>query len=396
MGALRQIEYTRIAFPMGRKNVILLSLAVIALVTLGLVMLTSTGVGNVKAGDYHLVKKQGLFIIMGLIGALVIANVDYRILRPFWIPALVGSCVLLALCYMPGIGQSIKGASRWIKIPGVPQFQPSELAKIFVIIALAAWYAHYQTEGRKFFKGFVWPSILLGIPVLLIFFEKDMGTAAALGAAGVLMMYAAGVRLPYLGAAGLTALGGMALVVMQNPERMGRIRAIFDLESQEIAQGQGFQQRMALNAFQNGGIDGKGLGDGYESRNYLPESHTDFIFPVIGEELGLWFTLGSVFCFVVIMVCGIAIAMQARDVFGRLLAVGLTSVIIIPAMMNIGVCTALLPNTGLPLPFISYGGTNMLFTLLSMGVLVSIHRQTAETATSEVDVIAQKKYCVRL
>lgn len=380
---------------MGRKNVILLSLAVMALVTLGLVMLTSTGVGNVKAGDYHLVKKQGLFIMMGLAGALVIASVDYRILRRLWIPALIGSCLLLALCYMPGVGQSIKGASRWIKIPGLPQFQPSELAKIFVIIALAAWYAHYQTEGRKFFKGFVWPSILLGIPVLLIFFEKDMGTAMALGAAGVLMMYAAGARLPYLGAAALTALGGMALVVMQNPERMGRIKAIFDLESQEVAKGQGFQQRMALNAFQNGGIEGRGLGEGYE-KNYLPESHTDFIFPVIGEELGLWFTLGSVFCFVIIMVCGIAIAMQARDVFGRLLAVGLTSVIIIPAMMNIGVCTAVLPNTGLPLPLISYGGTNMLFTLLAIGVLLSIHRQSSTVTAPELPIIAQKKYCVRL
>ncbi len=381
---------------MGRKNIILLSLAVIALVTLGLVMLTSTGVGSAKAEDYHLVKKQGLFIMLGLLGALVISNVDYRRLRPFWIPALVGSCLLLALCYMPGVGQSIKGAARWIKIPGLPQFQPSELAKIFVIIALAAWYAHYQTEGRKFFKGFVWPSILLGFPVLLIFFEKDMGTAAALGAAGVLVMYAAGVRLPYLGAAALTALGGMALVVMQNPERMGRIKAIFDLESKEVAQGQGFQQRVALDAFHNGGIQGKGLGDGYESRYHLPESHTDFIFPVIGEELGLWFTLGSVLCFVVIMVSGIAIAMQARDVFGRLLAVGLTSVIVIPAMMNIGVCTAVLPNTGLPLPLISYGGTNVLFTLLAIGVLMSIHRQSFTVERSEIPDMAEKKYCVRL
>ena len=381
---------------MGRKNAIFLCLAVTALVTLGLVMLTSTSVWHDKANEYSLVKKQALFTILGLIGAIVISNLDYRRLRPFWIPALIAASALLILCYIPGIGQSINGASRWIKVPGLPQFQPSELAKIFVIMALAAWYAHYQTEGRQFFKGFVWPSLLLGIPVILIFFEKDMGTAMALGCAGVLVMYAAGVRLPYIAAAGSAALGGMALVVWQNPERMGRVRAIFDLESERYRNGEAFQQRQALYAFQNGGVDGKGLGAGTQSRDHLPESHTDFIFPVVGEELGLWFTLGSIFCFVVIMVCGVAIAMHAKDIFGRLLAVGLTSVIVIPAMMNVGVCTALLPNTGLPLPFISYGGTNMLFTLLAIGLLVSIHRQTSHTGGSEVPAIQQKKQCLRM
>ena len=187
---------------MGRKNAIFLCLAVIALVTLGLVMLTSTSVWDDEVDGYALVKKQAAFITLGLIGAVFIAHFDYKKLRPFWIPALVVSCALLVLCYVPGIGQSIKGESRWVKVSGLPQFQPSELAKIFVIMALAAWYAHFQTESRKFFKGFVLPSALLGIPTLLIFFEKDMGTAMALGLSGVLVMYVAGARLPYLGAAG--------------------------------------------------------------------------------------------------------------------------------------------------------------------------------------------------
>ena len=181
---------------MGQKNAIFISLAVTALVTLGLVMLASTSFWNKDVDGYSLVKKQAMFIAIGLIGAVVISNLDYRKLRSLWIPALIISTTLLILCYVPGIGHKVNGATRWIKIPGLPQFQPSELAKIFVIMALAAWYSHYQTEGRKFFKGFVSPSILLGVPVLLIFFEKDMGTAAALAAAGATVMFAAGTRIP--------------------------------------------------------------------------------------------------------------------------------------------------------------------------------------------------------
>lgn len=381
---------------MGRKNALYLCLAVTALVTLGLVMLTSTSVWDDEVDGYSLVKKQALFITLGIFGALVVSHMDYRKFRALWIPALVTSSLLLILCYVPGVGQSIKGETRWIKVPGLPQFQPSELAKIFVIMALAAWYTHFQTEGRKLIKGFVLPSILLVIPVGLIFFEKDMGTAMALGAAGGMVMYVAGARFVYLATAGISALGGMALVVWKNPERRGRVMALFDLEGDEYRLGDGYQQLHGLYAFANGGVKGTGLGNGVEKHGYLPEAHTDFIFPAIGEELGLWFTLGSVFCFVVIMIYGIAIAMHANDIFGRLFAVGLTCIIVVPAMMNIGVCTAVLPNTGLPLPFISYGGTNMMFTLLAVGMLISIHRQTCFDKRAELPVINQKKQCLRI
>ena len=381
---------------MGRKNAVFLCLAVIALVTLGLVMLTSTSVWDDEVDGYSLVRKQAIWISVGLFGAVWISMVDYRKLTPYWIPLFVGACALLVMCYLPGVGQEIKGESRWIKIPGLPQFQPSEMAKIVVVMALAAWYAHFQTEGRTLFKGFVYPCLLLGIPVLLIFFEKDMGTAAALGASGVVVMFVAGARLPYLGVSAVTALSGMAFVVWQNPERMGRVNALFDLESDKYRLGDGYQQLHGLYAFANGGVDGAGLGNGVEKLGYLPEAHTDFIFPAIGEELGLWFTLGGVFCFVLIVVYGIAIAMNAKDIFGRLMAVGLTSIIVVPAMMNIGVCTAVLPNTGLPLPFISYGGTNLIFTLFAVGLLISIHRQSTFLNRAEMPVINEKKQCVRI
>ncbi len=381
---------------MGRKNAVFLCLAVVALVTIGLVMLTSTSVWDDDVDGYSLVRKQAIWITLGVVGAVWISMIDYRKLESCWVYFLGGICVLLVLCYVPGIGQEIKGESRWIKVPGLPQFQPSEMAKIVVILALAAWYSHFQTEGRTLFKGFIYPCFLLGIPTLLIFGEKDMGTAMALGASGVVVMFVAGARIPYLVLSGITALSGMAFVVWQNPERMGRVNALFDLEGDKYRLGDGYQQLHGLYAFANGGVNGAGLGNGVEKLGYLPEAHTDFIFPAIGEELGLWFTLGSVFCFVLIVIYGIAIAMNTKDIFGRLMAVGLTSIIVVPAMMNIGVCTAVLPNTGLPLPFISYGGTNLIFTLLAVGLLISIHRQSSFLTRAELPVINEKKQCVRL
>jgi cell division protein FtsW len=381
---------------MGRKNAIYLCLAVTALVTLGLVMLTSTSVWDDEVDGYILVKKQSIWIGLGLISAIAVSACDYRKLRRWWVIFFAISCLLLVLCYIPGIAHEVKGESRWIRLPGLPQFQPSELAKIFVIMAIAAWYTHFQTETRTFFKGLVLPGLLLGIPVLLIFFEKDMGTAMALGAAGAVIMFCAGTRFVYLGAAGAIAIAGATIVIRANQERMGRIHALFDLESDKYRLGDGYQQLHGLYAFANGGVNGTGLGNGVEKHGYLPEAHTDFIFPAIGEELGLWFTLGSVFCFVVIVVLGISIAMNAKEVFGRLMAVGLTSIIVIPAMMNIGVTTAVLPNTGLPLPFISYGGTNLIFTLISVGLLISIHRHTIFTDRKEMPLINEKKQCLRI
>lgn len=343
-----------------------------------------------------MVQKQAVFIMMGVVGAIAAAFFDYRKLRDHWVIFLIGASVLLIMCYVPGLGLNINGETRWIDLPGLPAFQPSELAKIFVVMALAAWYSHYQTEIRSFYKGFVIPGLLMGIPVLLIFFEKDMGTAASLGGAGVIVMYVAGARIPYIAAASGTALAGMALVVWKNPERMGRVMALFDLESDKYKFSDGYQQLRGLYAIANGGVDGVGLGNSVEKLGYLAYAHADFIFPIIGEELGMKFTLATVFCFVIIAVYGIGIAINAKDVFGRLFAIGLTSIIVVPAMLNIGVCTAVLPNTGLPLPLISYGGTNMLFTLIAVGLLVSIHRQTLFVSRAEMPVVNEKRQCVRI
>jgi cell division protein FtsW len=186
----------------------------------------------------------------------------------------------------------------------------------------------------------------------------------------------------------------LVVMVQQDPNRMRRITAFTNLE--EHKEGAGWQQLLALEAFGNGGSEGLGLGNGLVKQKNFPEHHTDFIFPVIGEELGVFVSMGVILCFVVFLLTGMFIALSAPDLFGRLLGIGLTCSIVIPAMMNIGVTTACLPNTGLPLPFVSYGGTNLVFTMAMVGVLLSILRRSRATELSEIPVVKDKVFEVRL
>ncbi|MCU0753474.1 MAG: FtsW/RodA/SpoVE family cell cycle protein [Akkermansiaceae bacterium] len=266
------------------------------------------------------------------------------------------ACVLLILCYVPGIGVESFGSKRWIRMPLVGQFQPSELAKIVVVICLAAWFARWQTEVQTFWRGFIVPGFIAGVPILLIAGETDVGSALTLSLAVGAVLFCVGTRLIFTVP---TALSGITLAVwyvMNDPVRRGRIDAWLDLENPVHQLDRGMQQWRALLALGNGGPWGVGLGNGVEKFGTLTFAHIDFIFPVIGEELGLPFTLGVVFCFVLIAVAGCGIALQAHGVFNRSLALGLTCVIVVPAIQNIAVTTAMLPNDGLPLPFVSYAG----------------------------------------
>lgn len=380
---------------MGTRNAIMVCVAVAALVVLGLVMLASTSpwIEDMDSQYKHLTR-QSIMTAVGAVGAVLLAFTDYRLLRKYsgWVFA--GACFLLILCYVPGIAVEQYGESRWIKLPGIRTFQPSEAAKIAIMVGLASWFARYQSETRKCVKGFLIPGCILAIPLALIFFEKDMGTAAGLGAAGFALMFVAGCRLFYLLPSAVIALSALYVVVKHNPERWERLMSFMDLEATKL--GAGHQQWRGLLALGNGGVDGVGLGNGAEKHGYLPFAHTDFIFPIIGEELGIWFTLGTVFAFVMIAVYGVAIAVHSSDIFGRLLAVGLTCAIVFPAIMNIAVTTALIPNTGLPLPFVSYGGTNLVFTLAAVGVLMSIHRQANFARKHEDSLIHRDRGDIRL
>ena len=383
---------------MGRNAAIALCLAVSLLVALGLIMLASTSawVNGVDEDPYLLVKRQGAFAAVGLLAAFVTGCIDYRILRRVWIPLLVVGCLLLLLCYVPGVQVVVKGEARWIWAPVIGRFQPSEVAKIVVIIALAAWFAQYQAEAKSFLRGFVLPGLVLGIPVALIFFEKDMGTAVALGGAGFLVMFTAGTRVSLLSLVAVIAILGLYKAVESDPYRRMKFEALLNLDDPEVQRKAGYQQYRAKLALASGGLLGAGLGNGAEKHGYLPEAHTDFIFPVVGEELGLLCTLGIVFSFVLISTSGISIALHASDPFGKLLGLGITAVIALPALMNIGVATSVLPNTGLPLPFVSYGGTNLVFTLAAVGLLVSLHRRACHAERSEMPVIKEKQLALKI
>jgi cell division protein FtsW len=252
-------------------------------------------------------------------------------------------------------------------------FQPSELAKIATIFFLAAWFARHEKPDGNVVSGFLLPIAVISVPAALVLGEVDLGTTALIGATAFIVMFVAGTNLLWLAGLAFAGLGGLLIVATQISERMGRLSAF--LHPQNYKDDAGLQQMQALIAWGSGGMDGLGLGNGRQKMLYLPYAHTDFIFPIIGEELGLRFSLLVVFLFVVIIICGIMIALHARDRFGLLLGCGIISLLALQAAINIGVTTSLLPNKGLPLPFISYGGSNLVGCMFGVGVLLNIYRQ---------------------
>lgn len=375
----------------------ILCAAVAALVALGLIMLASTSAWVRGVEDpYHFLTRQTLMVVIGLLAAIAAAVFPLEKVRKLAPWLFVLACVLLALCFVPGIGISIFGSKRWIQIPFIGQFQPSEMSKIVVVVCLAAWFARWQTEVHTFWRGFVIPGAIVGVPVVLIALETDVGTALAMCATAGAVFFCVGSRLIYMLPTAVLALSGAFWYLRNNPNRWGRIEAWLDLENPIHQLDRGMQQWRALLALGNGGPWGVGLGNGVEKFGTLTFAHIDFIFPVVGEELGLPFTLGVVLCYVLIAVCGCGIALQANNVFNRCVALGLTCIIVIPAIQNIAVTTALLPNDGLPLPFVSYGGTSLIFSLAAVGVLVGIHRRSHVRVSQEFPLNKETRLAVKL
>lgn len=381
---------------MTRHFSIILCAAVFALVALGLTMLTSTGAWVRGFFPYHFLSRQAIMVMVGLVAALIAARFPLEILRKYSPWMLLGACILLILCYVPGIADPQYGSNRWIKVPVIGQFQPSEAAKIVIVLALSAWFARWQTEVHTFWRGFVIPGMIAGIPIVLIAGETDVGTSLSLSVAVGAIMFCVGTRLIYAVPTALAVIGGAVYYVIHDPNRWGRIEAWLDLENPVNQLDRGMQQWRSLLALGNGGPWGVGLGNGTEKFGTLTFAHIDFIFPVVGEELGLPFTLGVVLCYVLIAVSGCGIAMQANGVFNRCVALGLTCVIVVPAMQNIAVTTAMLPNDGLPLPFVSYGGTSLVFSLAAVGMLVGIHRRSYARVAQEFPLTKQTRLAVRL
>jgi len=359
---------------MRRKSAYILFLAVLGLLVIGIVMLFSTSAyARDSHGDvYFFIKRQAIWVGIGLVACIFAALMNYHFWQKTWWLWFALALVTLALCYIPHIGMRINGSRRWVGY-GLITFQPSELAKIAIIFFLTAWFARREKPESNVFSGFILPLIIVSVPAALVLGEVDLGTTALIAATAFVVMFVAGTNPLWLAGLAFAALGGLLIIATRISERMGRLSAF--LHPQNYKDDAGLQQMQALIAWGSGGMDGLGLGNGRQKMLYLPYAHTDFIFPIIGEELGLRFSLLVVFLFVVIIVCGIMIALHSRDRFGLLLGCGIVSLLALQAAVNIGVTTSLLPNKGLPLPFISYGGSNLVASMFGIGVLVNIYRQ---------------------
>jgi cell division protein FtsW len=283
------------------------------------------------------------------------------------------------------LGYAIKGAQRWFRYGGVG-FQPSELAKLAFIITLAWYCERNQRYMDTWLRGIVFPAIIIAIPLGLIFVEPDRGTTVLLAAVAGTILLVAGVQWRYIIPPVLLAMAGLAFSLWHDPMRMRRIFSWLDLE--ETKQGVGYQAHQAMIALGSGGWFGLGLGNGRQKLGFVPEHHTDFILSIIGEELGLVATMGVIIGFALILVCGVYIAMHARDTFGTMLATGITFLIGLQAFINIGVVTSALPNKGLALPFISYGGSSLLAMLGCVGLLFSVARQGREGEVRTINPFA--------
>ncbi len=381
---------------MHKQSAYILVLAVAVLVTIGLVMLYSTGAfaPDSHGDQFNFLKKQSFWLGVGFVFSILFALLDYHRLERFWYILFPISLGLLVLCFVRPIGMRVNGSWRWIHA-GPVTFQPSELAKLVAIIFVAWWFSKFETKCKGVLMGLIYPVgivVTLLIPILL---ETDLGTTLLIGGTVLLIMFVAGASPKFLGPLVVVGVAALLGIAWHIAERQGRLLAF--LHPDQYQEKEGHQQWMGLIAFGSGGVEGLGLGNGRQKMLYLPYAHTDFIFPVIGEELGLRVTLVVVFCYLLIVTSGILISLNAKDRFGMLLGFGCTAILGLQAAINIGVTTSLFPNKGLPLPFISYGGSNIFFCLICVGILINIYRQGKEDkTTSSTEMMVRVRHVSRI
>ena len=340
--------------------------AAISLTMIGLVMLFSAGVVR---GAQALLTKQVIWLALSLVMGLYAAFMDLEWLRrKAWV--VFGLCILgLVLTLIPGIGVKVNGAQRWIGL-GPLRIQPSEFAKIGLVIILAAYFSQRHREIKTFLYGFFIPSVVIGLCCGLIILQPDFGTCFLCGAVAATMMFQAGTSLRWLLPVAGLAIAAFSVLVYFDPVRIRRVTSFLDVEAN--ANDSAYQLWQGMLAFGVGGLDGVGLGMGRQQMHFLPEAHTDFIFPVIGEELGLLVTSGIVLCFLVLFASVFLRLRQAPRLYEYLLAMGAILFVTLQAIINMGVVTGSLPTKGMSLPFISYGGSNLMVTFVLLGFVINV------------------------
>lgn len=352
-----------------RRNLIIV---VLALISIGVVMIYSSSA--IYAHKYlddslYFLKRHIFYLAIGMILTSFVMAIDYRILQKYSKPLIVVSVLLLVLVLIPHVGKEVSGAKRWFKFAGF-SFQPSEFAQLCVILYAADFLTRRKSQQKKKFLDFLPLMMVLGFIVLLILVQPDLGTSFSLTFAIMIMIYYAGMNLKYLLGIFLAALPALSWIIFSTPYRRARILAF--LNPWEDPQGTGFQIIQSQIALGSGGIFGTGLGQSKQKLFYLPAAHTDFIFAIIGEELGIIGSLLLVGLFIFFIWQVSKVINNCKDHFGKFLAVGLLAIIMIKAVINMAVSCGLMPTKGLPLPFISYGGTSLVMDLLAIGLILNI------------------------
>ena len=359
-----------------------LLLAVMALTAIGIVMVYSAS--SVRsyfssADPAAQGLEQLVWAGIGLVGLVVAMRLDFRHLRYLAIPIYVVTLLLLIAVLIPGIGAVLNGSRRWILIPGVGSLQPAEFAKLAVVLYLAHWLDRRGKVAGSFWNGFVPFGLLVAPGFFLIAAEPDLGTAGVYVIVAVSIFFMAGANLLYLGAISASVMGAAWLMVAATSYQMARVQSFMDPFADPLKSG--YNAVQALLALGLGGITGLGLGESRQKFLYLPAPSTDFIFAIIGEEWGLVGTLTVLALFLVVAYQGYRIAITAPDTFSGLVACGITTWLVVQAFINMMVVTALMPVTGIPLPFISAGGSALTINLAAIGILLSISRETTQTGS---------------
>lgn len=351
--------------------------AVLLLGLIGLVMIMSSSVivSYERFGsNYVYFSRQAIYFVMGFLAMLVTSLVDYRFWRKHATTLMIIGLILLVLVFIPGIGVRLGGAHRWIGL-GPITVQPSEIIKLIFIIFLAAWLQSRGKEIRDFKTGLAPFLVLVGLVGLLIIAQPDLGTFTVIAAISIIMVYVSGASLGHLvGLAGAAALI-FALLIRSSSYRWARFLTFLNPKADLL--GSGYQINQALLAIGSGGLVGLGFGQSRQKYLYLPAPHVDSIFAVMVEELGFLRVAPIILVYAFIIIRGLQIAKFSPDQFGRLLAVGITAWILVQAFVNIGAITGMLPLTGVPLPFISFGGTSLIMLFTGVGILLNISKQAA-------------------
>ena len=353
-----------------------ISIAVIVtlLLSIGTVMIySSSGVYALQelGNKTYFLSRHVFFLMVGLVLTVMVMAFDYRNMQKFAKPLALFTFFLLVLVLIPGIGKASFGARRWFRI-GVFNFQPSEFAKLAILFYMADFLTRKQNKLYSFWEGFLPPVVMMGIASLLIVKQPDLGNSVLLAGIVLIMMFVAGGRPLHVIFLVLRAMPFLYFLIARVPYRLARIMAFLD--PWQDSQGIGFQLSQSQIALGSGGLWGVGLGKSVQKLFYLPAAHTDFILSILGEELGLIGTMGVVFLFVALIWQGARIAKRTTDPFGYYLAVGIVTRLGLQAVVNIGVSIGALPTKGLPLPFVSYGGSALIFNMMAVGLLLNISR----------------------